>query len=258
MPSQPHTGVGRVGTVRGVDRLDLAAIRRAVDVVAPVAKRTPVVSSVSLSQRYGGTVVLKAENLQATGSFKIRGASTKVAALRRCRSCRRCHRSERRQPRPGDRLCRPTCRAGMRDLRPRRCRDQQDRGVAGARRRRRRGRSDARRRRRRAPAPAPSSRATRSATRSTTLTSSSDRAPSDSSWSTSSTTSPPCSSRSVAEGWPSGVAIAVKSQRPDVRVIGIQAEACAPYAGGETPRRAPSPPSPTASPSSTPGRSPAR
>jgi len=67
----------------GPAALDLDAIRAAATIVAPVAKRTPVVSSVSLSQRYGGTVVLKAENLQATGSFKIRGASTKVAALRR-------------------------------------------------------------------------------------------------------------------------------------------------------------------------------
>ena len=30
------------------------------------------------------------------------------------------------------------------------------------------------------------------------------------------------------------MAIAVKSQLPSVRVIGIQAEACAPYAGGST------------------------
>jgi len=33
----------------------------------------------------------------------------------------------------------------------------------------------------------------------------------------------------------SGVAIAVKSARPDVRVVGVQAAVCAPYAGGTAP-----------------------
>ena len=36
-------------------------------------------------------------------------------------------------------------------------------------------------------------------------------------------------------GLASGVAIAIKSQRPDVRVIGVQAEVCAPYAGHAAP-----------------------
>jgi threonine dehydratase len=40
-----------------------------------------VLSSRTLSERAGGTVVLKAENLQRTGSFKIRGALAKLAAL---------------------------------------------------------------------------------------------------------------------------------------------------------------------------------
>ncbi len=38
-------------------------------------------SSRTLSERAGGTVLLKAENLQRTGSFKIRGALSKLAAL---------------------------------------------------------------------------------------------------------------------------------------------------------------------------------
>ena len=38
-----------------------------------MVKHTPVVSSVTLSETVGGAVVLKAENLQRTGSFKIRG-----------------------------------------------------------------------------------------------------------------------------------------------------------------------------------------
>ncbi len=46
-----------------------------------VVRHTPVIESLSLSERYGGTVVLKAENLQRTGSFKLRGALAKVAEL---------------------------------------------------------------------------------------------------------------------------------------------------------------------------------
>ena len=48
---------------------------------AGTVKRTPVVESAALSERCGGAVVLKAENLQRTGSFKIRGAMAKIASL---------------------------------------------------------------------------------------------------------------------------------------------------------------------------------
>jgi threonine dehydratase len=44
-------------------------------------RETPVLSSRTLSERAGATVVLKAENLQRTGSFKLRGALSKLAAL---------------------------------------------------------------------------------------------------------------------------------------------------------------------------------
>ena len=42
---------------------------------------TPVIPSAYLSQRFGGKVVLKAENLQRTGAFKIRGAMNKLSQL---------------------------------------------------------------------------------------------------------------------------------------------------------------------------------
>jgi threonine dehydratase len=61
--------------------VDLDDIRAAQRVVAPVIKRTPIISSVTLSEDIGGNVVLKAENLQRTGSFKIRGAVNKLSAL---------------------------------------------------------------------------------------------------------------------------------------------------------------------------------
>jgi threonine dehydratase len=46
-----------------------------------IVRETPVLSSHTLSERAGGTVALKAENLQRTGSFKLRGALAKLAAL---------------------------------------------------------------------------------------------------------------------------------------------------------------------------------
>jgi threonine dehydratase len=46
-----------------------------------IVRETPVLSSRTLSQRSGVTVALKTENLQRTGSFKLRGALAKLAAL---------------------------------------------------------------------------------------------------------------------------------------------------------------------------------
>jgi threonine dehydratase len=50
-------------------------------VVSTLARHTPLLSSRSLSERCGGRVVLKAENLQRTGSFKLRGAVNKISHL---------------------------------------------------------------------------------------------------------------------------------------------------------------------------------
>jgi threonine dehydratase len=44
-------------------------------------RHTPVLTSRTLGERSGGEIVLKAENLQRTGSFKLRGALAKLAAL---------------------------------------------------------------------------------------------------------------------------------------------------------------------------------
>ncbi len=49
-------------------------IQRAARVLQGVAVRTPVLRSPWLDERCGGTVYLKCENLQLTGSFKFRGA----------------------------------------------------------------------------------------------------------------------------------------------------------------------------------------
>jgi threonine dehydratase len=57
---------------------DIEAARAA---VATTARRTPMLSTRTISERAGGVVALKAENLQRTGSFKVRGAGAKLAAL---------------------------------------------------------------------------------------------------------------------------------------------------------------------------------
>jgi threonine dehydratase len=61
-----------------VDADDVARARPAVETLA---RRTPLLSTRTISERAGGTVVLKAENLQRTGSFKVRGVAAKLEAL---------------------------------------------------------------------------------------------------------------------------------------------------------------------------------
>ena len=69
------TGGARPGEI------SLEAINAARPAVDRIAVRTPLFSSRVLSELTGSRIVLKAENLQPTGSFKIRGASAKLAAL---------------------------------------------------------------------------------------------------------------------------------------------------------------------------------
>jgi threonine dehydratase len=49
--------------------------------ISEIARRSPLIYSPALSDRLGSAVYLKLENLQATGSFKIRGAANAVLAL---------------------------------------------------------------------------------------------------------------------------------------------------------------------------------
>jgi threonine dehydratase len=62
-------------------KIPSAAIDRAAQAGRGIVTHTPVTGSAALSDRCGGNIVLKAENLQRTGSFKIRGAMSKLAAL---------------------------------------------------------------------------------------------------------------------------------------------------------------------------------
>jgi threonine dehydratase len=56
-------------------------LQAAAAAIAPIAVRTPTLASPDLSELLGGAVVLKAECLQATGSFKLRGVLSRIAAL---------------------------------------------------------------------------------------------------------------------------------------------------------------------------------
>ncbi len=68
------------------DPVTLADIERARSTGDAVVKHTPLLTSVTLSSDIGGDIVLKAENLQRTGAFKIRGAMNKLAALGEARA----------------------------------------------------------------------------------------------------------------------------------------------------------------------------
>jgi threonine dehydratase len=61
--------------------LGLDEIRRARTVIDGVVAATPVVSAGAISRWTGIRVVLKAENLQHTGAFKLRGAVNRMASL---------------------------------------------------------------------------------------------------------------------------------------------------------------------------------
>jgi threonine dehydratase len=64
-----------------VPTVTLDDVRAAQQVLDGVVRRTPLESSRALSDRVGGPVHLKCENLQRAGSFKIRGAYTRMSRL---------------------------------------------------------------------------------------------------------------------------------------------------------------------------------
>jgi threonine dehydratase len=63
------------------ERLTPAVIAEAHRASASLVVRTPVLSAGSISAHCGGTIAVKAENLQRTGSFKLRGALNKLRRL---------------------------------------------------------------------------------------------------------------------------------------------------------------------------------
>jgi threonine dehydratase len=61
--------------------MGLADVEAARDLLGDVVRRTPLEGSRPLEQLVGGPVWLKCENLQRTGSFKLRGAYVRIARL---------------------------------------------------------------------------------------------------------------------------------------------------------------------------------
>ena len=57
------------------------AFRDAADRIRESILRTPLVYSPTMSRMFGGKIFLKLENLQVTGSFKVRGAANRLLAL---------------------------------------------------------------------------------------------------------------------------------------------------------------------------------
>jgi len=68
-------------TSRQTDAPNFEAIRAAHRRIAPHIHRTPVLTSASLDEIAGSQLFFKCENLQKTGSFKIRGATNAIFSL---------------------------------------------------------------------------------------------------------------------------------------------------------------------------------
>jgi len=86
LPETARADISEVMATRtpGLDGwLGLDAVRDARERTRDLVRHTPVLTSRSLSDECGGTVLLKAENLQRTGSFKLRGALAKVDRVAR-------------------------------------------------------------------------------------------------------------------------------------------------------------------------------
>jgi threonine dehydratase len=63
-------------------------VNEAASTIKGVVTRTPVIPSSTLSRLFGFEVWLKLENLQKTGSFKVRGAFNKIASLSKTEKAR--------------------------------------------------------------------------------------------------------------------------------------------------------------------------
>ena len=94
---------GEVPLVSGAD------VEAAAELLAGVVRHTPLEHSRGLADRVGGPVWLKCENLQRTGSFKIRGAYMRISRLTDGGAGPRRGRGQRRQPRAGRRAGRAGC-----------------------------------------------------------------------------------------------------------------------------------------------------
>ncbi|HEY4451879.1 MAG TPA: pyridoxal-phosphate dependent enzyme [Solirubrobacteraceae bacterium] len=79
--SDAQPGAREEAVPRAADLIAAVDVERARQTISATVRRTPTLASEELSERAGGTSALKAESLQRTGSFKLRGALNKVASL---------------------------------------------------------------------------------------------------------------------------------------------------------------------------------
>ena len=61
--------------------IDIHDIRRAMAVLRGVVRETPLIEDHRLPEAHGGRILIKAEGLQREGSFKLRGAYNRLAAI---------------------------------------------------------------------------------------------------------------------------------------------------------------------------------
>ena len=61
--------------------MSLERIKDAHELIAPYIHKTPVLTSATLNESVGRSIVFKCENLQKTGSFKARGALNAVCNI---------------------------------------------------------------------------------------------------------------------------------------------------------------------------------
>ena len=62
-------------------KVTLQDIKDAKETIKDIVKKTDILESAKLSAMTGANVFYKCENLQKTGSFKVRGACNKIANL---------------------------------------------------------------------------------------------------------------------------------------------------------------------------------
>ena len=62
-------------------KVTLQDIKNAKETIKDIVKQTDILESAKLSAMTGANVFYKCENLQKTGSFKVRGACNKIANL---------------------------------------------------------------------------------------------------------------------------------------------------------------------------------
>lgn len=63
------------------EEISLQSVHRAHALIRPIARRTPLIPSASLSERSGAEVRLKLDFLQDSGAFKLRGAANRLLSL---------------------------------------------------------------------------------------------------------------------------------------------------------------------------------